>query len=254
MSPVISRTPTTRGNPMVITLLLSSRYLPLEHHQTCFLRPRRHPLVHKFKRNAQQQMDSESFMSVSAHEDHLSLLLPSSNSSLVPVLLPVSSPPPTSVVPTSSQSSYHPTRPDNTSLTFFDKFAEDAKRNSEIRWKGLVDELLKCEDNPLYLLHHENETTQTEGQEDQSTTFDDGKQSTSDPELQTSSPSSLLPVDAVLHDLDLEYFSSGHLVNINTCSDNDETSLQSRLSDPSHPRSPSKDTGQRPGINIWRQR
>ncbi|KAF8815275.1 hypothetical protein BYT27DRAFT_7249351 [Phlegmacium glaucopus] len=98
-----------------------------------------------------------------------------------------------SVVPTSSQSFYPPTRSDNTSLTFFDKFTQDAKRNSEIRRKGLQ-----------------------EGQEDRSTTFDDGKQSASDPEPQTS------------------------LLTLRQYQYNDETSLQSRMSDSSsHPQSPS---------------
>ena len=59
-----------------------------------------------------------------------------------------------------------------------------------------MDELLKCEDNPLYLLHKEKESAQKKNEEHQDNrpiTFDSDKQSTPDHELQTS-PLSLSPV------------------------------------------------------------
>ena len=196
-----------------------------------------------------------SFVSVSANEDPLSLSLASSNPSLgvpttfewdndiedellsTPLLMPDQS----SIVPTSSQPLHQPTRTDNPSLTFFDRFAQDAKRNSEIRRKGLMDELLKCENDPLYFLHNGIQERapkkDEEHQEDRGKTFDSGKGSTSDPELQTSP--SLPPT--VLHDLDHAYFSSGRVVSadINT-HDNNKTPSEHRPSSSSHTRSPSQ--------------
>jgi hypothetical protein len=193
--------------------------------------------------------DHGSFTSVSAHEDPLSSSMAPSNSSLpvpttfewdnddhelltTPVLMPVLLP-----SATSSQPSNQPTHADNASLTFFDKFAQDAKRNSEMRRKGLVDELLKCEDDPLYFLHNRNESAQKkdeEYREDRGDTLDNVKQPTSDPERQASPPVSPPLIDTVLHDLDHEYFSSGRLVP-----DNDKTPSERRCSISSHNRSPS---------------
>ena len=108
------------------------------------------------------------FVTVSANEDPLSLLSASSNPSLgvpttfeldievkdhlslTPSLLPASS-----IAPTSSQSpSCQPTRTDNASLSLFGKFVQNAKHNSDIRRKGLMDELLKFDNEPLYFLHN----------------------------------------------------------------------------------------------------
>jgi hypothetical protein len=126
------------------------------------------------------------------------------------------------------QPSHQPTHPGNPSLTFFDKSVQDAKKNSEKRRKGLVDELLKCEDNPLYFLHEnlKKESAQKKNeqhQDDRPTTFHSDKQPTPDPELHTSPPSTPPPVDTVLNDLDQEYFSSGPLVNIISHDDADQT-------------------------------
>jgi hypothetical protein len=200
--------------------------------------------------------DYGSFVSVSANEDPLSLSLASSSdvpttfewdNDVEKVLLstPLLTPELSSIAPTSSQPSYQPTHTDNTSLTFFDKFAQDAKRNSEIRRKGLVDELLKCEDDPLYFLHNGTESAlkkDEEHKEDRGEIFDSGKGPTSDPELQTSPPSLPPPLDTVLHDLDHEYFSSGRLVpvDINTHIDSDKTFSEQRLSSSLHTRSPSQ--------------
>ena len=198
-----------------------------------------------------------SFISVSANEDPLSLSLNPSldvpttfewdnktQSELLstPLLIPELS---STLAPlaTSSQPSHQPTRTDNPSLTFFDKFAQKAKRNSELRRKGLMDELLKCEDDPLYFLHNGIERSplkkKENHQEDQGETFDSP---TPDPELQKPSPSLLPPVDTVLHDLDQDYFSSGRLVpvDINTHNDIDKTISEQRLSSSLHTRSPSQ--------------
>ena len=196
---------------------------------------------------------TDEFVSVSENEDPLSLSSASSNPSLcvlktfewdhdikdellsTPMLIPEPS-------STSSQPSYQPTtRTDNASLTFFDKFAQDAKRNSELRRKGLVDELLKCEDDPLYFLHNGIERAPNkdeEHQEDRGETLDSSKEPASNP----SPPSLPPPVDTVLHDLDHEYFSSGRLVpvDINTHIDYDKSSSDQRLSSSFHTRSPSQ--------------
>lgn len=67
-----------------------------------------------------------------------------------------------------------------------------------------MDELLKCDDDPLYFLHNGIERPlkkdEEEHQEDLEETFDSGKEPISDPELQTSPPSLLPPADTVLHD------------------------------------------------------
>lgn len=200
-----------------------------------------------------------SFVSVSANEDPLSL--PSASASSNPSLgvpttcerdndvkeelsLSTPLPKPTSIMPTFSHPYYQPTHTDNASLTFFDKFAQNAKRNSDIRRKGLMDELLKCDDDPLYFLHNGIERAlNNEHQEDRGETFDNGKEPISDPELQQTSPPSLLPpTNTVLHDVDHEYFSSGRLVPVdtNTHNDNDKTPSE-RLSSSFHtPRSPSQ--------------
>ena len=199
-----------------------------------------------------------SFVSVSANEDPLSLPPAFLNPLLgVPTtfewdgdvkdeLLSTPLPEPSSSIamPTSSQPSHLPSRTDNTSLTFFGKFVENAKRNSDIRRKGLMDELLKCDDDPLYFLHNgieralENDEAHQEDRGEE--TFDSVKEPISDPELQTSPPL-LLPSDTVLNDVDHEYFSSGRLVSvdINTHNDNDKT-LSERLSSSFHTRSPSQ--------------
>jgi len=256
--PVILRTPPARENehdPNVDKF--ASLFTPSapKSSPTLFPVPQQTSSSSQLQKELSTTEDSGSFISVSAYEDPLSSLLPSSNSSLgvptnfewdkddeellsTPVLFPVQSPP-MSVVPTSSQPPSQPTHSDNASLTFFDKFARNAKRNSEIRRKGLVDELLEFADNPLYFLHNEKEAMQKEGQEDGRNTFGNGEQPTSDPELQTSSPPSLSPDDAILHDLDPGYFSSGRLVNINANSDNDKKPSQRWLSDSPHARSPS---------------
>ena len=199
-----------------------------------------------------------SFVIVSANEDPLSLPSASLNPSLgVPTTFELDNdvenellstsmllPEPSPIVPTSSQpSSNHPTRTDNASLTFFGKFVQNAKRNSDIRRKGLMDELLKCDDDPLYFLHNGTERAlkkDEEHQEDRGETFDSGKESTSDPELQIS-PSLPPHIDTFLHDVDHEYFSSRRLVpvDINTHSDNDKTPSE-QLSSSFHSRSPSQ--------------
>ncbi|KAG6860808.1 hypothetical protein C0995_007388 [Termitomyces sp. Mi166 len=46
----------------------------------------------------------------------------------------------------------------NPSLTFFDKFAQDAKVASDRNKQGVLDELLKHEDDPLYWLKNEHKT------------------------------------------------------------------------------------------------
>lgn len=205
-------------------------------------------LPHIFRSQHQKEYSTTDFISVSANEDPLSL---SATSSLgvsksfkldkdhdepltIPVLMPVPAPSVPAIVPTSSQPSYQPTRSDNASLTFFDKFAQSAKRNSEIRRKGLVDELLRCQANPLYFLHNETENPQEQNaqpQEDPPTTFDDPQQTTSDSELQTSPLSSSPPLaTTMLHDLDHEYFSSKRPININTHDDNDKTPSERRPS------------------------
>ena len=198
--------------------------------------------------------DCRSFVSVSANEDPLSSALASSNPALgVPttfesdhndvenelLLMPeLSLNEPTSTQ-VDSQPSYQPTHTDNASLTFFDKFAQNAKRNSELRRKGLMDELLKCEDDPLYFLHNgiERAPKKDEHQEDRGESFDSGKDPT--PELQTSPLPD--PVDTVLHDLDHDYFSSRRLVpvDINTHNENDKT-ISERLSSSMLTRSPSQ--------------
>ena len=194
--------------------------------------------------------DSRSLMSVSADEDPLSLSLASENPSLdVPTTFEsdkgddeLFTSPVISQSMSVAQPSHQPTHPDNTSLTFFDKFVQDAKKNSEKRRKGFLDELLKCEDNPLYLLHKEKESAQKkneEHQDDRPTTFDSDNQPTPDPELQTSPPSTPPPVDTVLNDLDQEYFSSGHLVNISSHDDADQTPSKRRRSGSSNTQSPS---------------
>ena len=198
-----------------------------------------------------------SFVSVSANEDPLSLSSAPSNLSLgLPTTFdcdndvkvePLSTPlpDPSSTVPTSSHPSYQPTRTgSNASLNFFDRFAQNAKRNSDIRRKGLVDELLKCDDDPLYFLHNGIERglkKDEEHREDHGETFDSAKELISHAELQTSPPSLIPPSDTVLHDVDHEYFSSRRIapVDINTHNDNDKTPSE-RLFSSSHTRSPSQ--------------
>ena len=203
----------------------------------------------RFQKEHSTTDDHRSFISVSSNEDPLSLSLASSNPSLgvptsfewdnhienEPLSTPLLTPELSSIVPTSS---YQPTRTDNTSLTFFDKFAQDAKRNLEIRRKGLVDELLKCEDDPLFFLHNGIEKKDEEHEEIRSEIFDSDKEPISDPELQTSPPSLPPPLDTVLHDLDHDYFSSRRLIN--THNDNDKTSSEQRLSSSFHTQSPSQ--------------
>ena len=203
--------------------------------------------------------DHGSFVSVSANEDPLSLSSSSSNPSMVvPMTFECNNdvkvapfPDPSSTVPTSSQPSHLPTRTDNASLTFFDKFAQNAKRNSDIRRKGLMDELLKCDDDPLYFLHNGLESTlkkDEEHSEDRGESFDsDKKKLISDAALRSSPPPPpppLLPppADTVLHDVDHEYFSSSRRlvsVDTNTHTDNDKTPSE-RLFTSFHTRSPSQ--------------
>ena len=200
-----------------------------------------------------EHVPTDDFVSVSANEDPLSLLssAPSNSSSSlgipttfewdndvgdelssIPMLMP--EPPSTAVI----TSSHQPTRTDNASLTFFDKFAQDAKRNSEIRRKGLMDELLKCADDPLYFLHNGIERNLKKEEENRGDTFD----SSLEPTTTITSYPSPPPVDTVLHDLDHEYFSSGRVVpiDINTHNDNDKTPSDHRLSSSFHTRSPSQ--------------
>lgn len=251
-----------------------SRHLHPEHHQRCSLcRSHLTLLPHSVLTASQvrkEQHDgssSTSLISVSAHEDPLSLAsLASSSQGVVvsssstfewdkdddelltmPALTPVLSPPPVPQPSSSSSYHHHPTRTANASLTFFDKFAQDAKRNSEIRRKGLVDELLKYEDEPLYFLHDEKDNNSAQKQQNEEhhhhhdlppKNFDDNDKHDkhsiiSDPELETSQRSSSpLPIDTFMHDLDHEYFSSGHLVDTtNTHDDTDNDKTEQHLSD-----------------------
>ena len=222
--PVISRSSAARENehdPNVDKF--SSLFMPSAPRASPTLLPvPAHTSSNTFRSQVQKERsvtdDSRSF--VSADEDPLSLSLTSENPSLAVTTTFESDKDddelfttPLSQSMSVPQPSHQPTHPGNPSLTFFDKSVQDAKKNSEKRRKGLVDELLKCEDNPLYFLHEnlKKESAQKKNeqhQDDRPTTFHSDKQPTPDPELHISPPSTPPPVDTVLNDLDQEYLLS----------------------------------------------
>ncbi|TFK37228.1 TLD-domain-containing protein [Crucibulum laeve] len=126
--------------------------------------PRAIPLTH-----SRSESDSEfgSFVAVPAMEDPLSADIPTFEYEHLQAPMQATSPaqlhPPASASrsrtgsPSSLLSSQQPSQRqgDNTSLNFFDKFAEDAKKASERRGRELVDELLMYEDDPMYWLKNQ---------------------------------------------------------------------------------------------------
>ncbi|KAJ8488106.1 hypothetical protein ONZ45_g14081 [Pleurotus djamor] len=91
--------------------------------------------------------DFGAFVSVSASEDPLASFDPLGDEG---------------VTTSSTTSTTRSTRRTSTSLSFFDKFAHDAKLASERKQKGVLDELLLHEDDPLYWLKDPGPSSQAQ--------------------------------------------------------------------------------------------
>lgn len=108
------------------------------------------PHPHQVDTPTSGDSDFGSFVSVSAADDPLSSF-PSPGFALPSSMQPTTTAP----LSTSSSSSRTATHTKNTSLNFFDKFAEDAKRASEKNKKGVLEELLMHEQDPMYWFKNE---------------------------------------------------------------------------------------------------
>lgn len=146
-----------------------------------------HIQKHPVTPGSSDSSDFGSFVSVPASQDPLSLLSspPSSDSFVFPA-------------PTLQTSQAQPTAPGharNSSFSFFDKFAQEAKVASERKKHHLLDELLLHESDPMYWL--KEQTAAAEASDEPSTTLVDAND---DPEQDI--------LSASLADLDVDYFTA----------------------------------------------
>ncbi|KAJ6625975.1 hypothetical protein B0H10DRAFT_567832 [Mycena sp. CBHHK59/15] len=133
---------------------------------------------------AQTSPDSEfgSFVSVPATEDPLSVMTPG-------LALPAP------MQPASSELSFPQNRARTASQSFFDHFSQSAKDRTEIQKRGLLDELLMHEDDPLYWLKDQSSPASQPSPPD-------------DDLLPSQKPNKYL-TDS-LSDVDFEFFASSH--------------------------------------------